>query len=240
MLAITGIVMFGAKSIPILAIILVIALIPVASPYAGLNVVYEADTPYYNLAVVNSSRSLLLLTDILGAQTLLNANITDTYYGYQNLLYNKTSNVTALYLGLGGGAMITDLYKNSNAHITVAEIDPVVINVAKKYFGLNNSNRITIYNLDARSLLGSTNSTYDMIVLDTYGAGLTIPPQMVTLEAAEEMKAHLNDNGAVLINIVSPLNGTGSCVLKSIYKTFGVVFPHLYSISIGSVFQPYS
>ena len=51
---------------------------------------------------------------------------------------------------------------------------------------------------------------------------------MTTLQAAEEMKDHLNPNGSVIINVVSPLEGEYSGVLKSVYSTFSYVFPTMY------------
>ncbi len=228
-LGITGVMLYGIRSAPVLVALLVAALLPVASPYAGMNPVYQADTPYYSIAVLNSQNGVVLLTSLLGIQTVKDASALNTYYPYQRILYNGTAKVSALYLGLGGGTMAADLYKYQNASIDIVEIDPVVISVAHKYFGLNDSGRIRIYNQDARSFLRSYGSRYNFIVLDTYGASQAgMPPQMVTIEAAAEMKNHLVQGGAVMINVVSPLSGQGSCTFKSVYKTFGSVFGHVY------------
>lgn len=228
-LALIAVLLYGIKLAPVIAIVLFAAAIHVASPYAKLNPVYQAQTPYYNIAVIKSNNNTLLLTGLNGAQTASNPEAINTYYPYQLLMYNGTRHLNALYLGLGGGTMITDLYRNTNASIDVVEIDPGVISAARRYFGFGNSSRIRMYNQDARYFLRSANYTYNMIVLDTYGSSeADMPSQMVTLEAAVEMKDHLVSGGAVMINLVSPLSGMDSCAFGSVYKTFGSVFSHIY------------
>ncbi len=227
-LGIVAVLLYGIKLAPMIAIIILVAMIHVPSPYAKLNPVYQAETPYYSIAVIKSNNNTLLLTSLNGAQSASNYSAINTYYPYQRIMYNGTQHLNGLYLGLGGGAMITDLYKNTNASIDVVEIDPGVISAARTYFGFNES-RVSMHNQDARYFLRDTNSTYDMIVLDTYGSSVAdMPSQMVTLEAADEMKNHLGSAGAVMINLISPLSGASSCAFRSVYKTFGLVFKHVY------------
>ncbi|MDE1860418.1 MAG: fused MFS/spermidine synthase [Candidatus Micrarchaeota archaeon] len=237
-LVIAGLIAFGKRGIPILALMIAISLfpaIPAPNLYQG-SVIYQTDTPYYHLQVLNSSGRLLLVTD-LSLQTIQYQNYTNasSYYEYQRLLYDGKPDVSsALYLGLGGGAMAEDLYRNSTANMDIVEIDPVVIQVAERYFGLNGSSgRVHLYNQDARFYLGNTTKKYDMIVLDTYGSAFSIPYQLTTVEAANEIKAHLDENGSLFINVLSPLAGNGSGAFRALYKTYGSVFPNLYVFALN-------
>ncbi len=197
----------------------------------GTHVLYQTDTLYYHLMVVNFSGGLAMQTDYVTIQSLNKVNnVSDftEYYGYQNLLDAFGPPKKILYLGLGAGEMPMYMYEHSNANIYVVEIDPEVIKVAKEFFGLVNSSRIKIYNEDARYFLQTNKTIYNAVVLDTYGTSISMPYQLTTKETAEEIYSHLSNNGSVLINVISPLDGQGSCVVKSLYKTFGSVFPYEY------------
>ncbi len=239
-LAICGVLNYGRKGLLALAVVLAISLIPYSWPPLGPGrVIYSTDTPYYHLEVVNYSGTTVLQYDVSGWQTIYpnSQNYSNfsaiSYYKYQDLFYpggNAANSV--LYLGLGGGAMVSDMYENSNALITVVEIDPGVIAVAKKYFNITDNDRITIYNQDARFFLRNSTGTYDLIVLDTYGTGLSMPYQMTTLEADQEMYTHLTPNGSLLVNVVSPVAGNDSCVFGSEYRTLSTIFPYMYVFPI--------
>lgn len=221
---------FGSKGLFILAAVAAYPFVPQFHvSISGGQTIYQTDTAYYHLEVVNYSGSLGLVTD-LSLQTLVPKNRSEItqYYGYQGIIYKQAPVSNALYLGLGGGAMVDQLYNDTNASIDVVEIDSSVVAVAKRFFGLPNSSRITIYEEDARFFLRVSAKKYNMIVLDTYGGSLSMPYQMLTIQAAQEMSSHLSSNGSVLINLVSPVDGNYSGAFKSVYKTFNAVFPNLY------------
>ncbi len=225
----------AAIALPLL-ITLVASLIPnnIASPTAMLtgNVVYRVDSAYYQIEVINQSGLLLLRTD-LTPQTVLMPQETNTlfeaYGQYQKLIYyNRPYVQNALYLGLGGGAMVDNLYQNTNADITIVEIDPAVIKVAMQFFNLSKGPRVNVINEDGRFFLRSSTETYNMIVLDVYGSSALIPPEFTTLQAAQEIKSHLSADGSVLINMPPPIYGNNSCAFRSFYKTYASVFQNMY------------
>ncbi|MGA3020646.1 MAG: fused MFS/spermidine synthase [Candidatus Micrarchaeales archaeon] len=242
MLVVVGVSVFGVKSVPLVAIALVPFLVSSPQIYNFRSygtVIYQSDTPYYHLEVIKVPGLLLLVTSLPGVQTDAYANLTDPrsldYYGYQSILYYGPNEVkSALYLGLGGGSMISDLYQNTNSSIDVVEIDPVVISVAEKYFGISNNSRIKVYNQDARFFLRNSTKKYDMIVLDAYGQSLSLPYFLVSEEAAREMESRLNPNGSVFINLISPIEGNNAGIFKSVYNTFNSVFPNLYFFALNS------
>jgi spermidine synthase len=232
-LALMGVISFGRKGITFLITVLLLGLLrPPSTGVSRGKVIYEKDSPYYHIQVVDLNKNIRYLKTDLLTQSTISLNSTellDIYYKYQSLIYAKKPGVKkALYMGLGGGAMVMDLYRNSNASIDVVEIDPVIIEVAKKFFNVSENERIKIYNEDARFFLKNSNEKYDMIVEDAFGSYIAIPYHLASLEAAVEMKEHLTDDGAVFINIISAIEGSNSSVFKSIYKTFSYVFPNVY------------
>lgn len=237
LLALAGIIAYGKKSIPVLAVVLLLVFLPASQPqHPGGQLLYATDTPYYHLEVLNYSGNLILLTD-LSYQTVYSSSssseienfLYSNYSAYQPLVYMRDGGAqNVLQLGLGGGEMVRELYENSNASIDVVEIDPVVIQVAEKYFGINFTGRVRVYNQDARFFLRNSTNTYNAIVVDTYGGSISMPYQLTSVEAVEEMKQRLASNGSVFINVISPVGGNRSCAFRSTYRTYGAVFRNLY------------
>mgnify|MGYP001568130972 FL=1 len=73
-----------------------------------------------------------------------------------------------LILGLGGGTLAKLLRKKyPNAKITGVEIDPIMIELGKKYLDLDKYN-IDIKIQDAFKFLEKNTKKYDLIIVDTY------------------------------------------------------------------------
>ncbi len=230
-LAMLGVVIYGKKGLPILILVIALVLIPtIEGPIPPGPVVYQTDTEYYHLEVINYSGNLALITGP-GIDTILYKNDTaqNSIYKFQRVIYDVLNPHmhSALYLGLGGGAMIRYLYNSTNASIDAVEIDPGVISVAERFFNIVPNNRIAIYNQDARYFLDNSTKKYDMIVLDSYET-LSLPYYMTSVQAAQEMEDHLAANGTLFINVISSVSGQSSCPFKTVYKTFGSIFPNLY------------
>lgn len=231
-LALAGVALLGRKSLPALIIVVLLGIVqPQQLNTLGGNLIYQKDSPYYQVQVIDHNNIRYLKTD-MNLQSAISTNSTAlefSYYIYHHLFYANDPNIkSAMYIGLGGGAMVSDLQRNSSASVDVVEIDPVIIQVADRYFGVSESAGTRIYNEDARVFLQNTSKKYDLIVVDAFGSDASMPYELTTLEAAEEMKSHLNSDGTLFVNIPSSFQGDGSGVFKSFYKTFGTVFPNLY------------
>ncbi len=82
------------------------------------------------------------------------------------------------------------------------------------------------YPLPARAYLNMTDKKFDIILLDAYLGGLSIPEHLVTQEFFTEVKKHLNDQGVLVANfIVSP--NFGNLFSRNIDNTFRSVFPYV-------------
>ncbi|NTW60882.1 MAG: fused MFS/spermidine synthase [Nitrospirae bacterium] len=135
----------------------------------------------------------------------------------------------ALMIGGAGYVYPMDfLDRNGNASLDVVEIDPKVTELAQRYFGLKSYDRMRIYHEDGRAFINRTASKYDAIFNDAYSSLFSIPYQLTTIEAIRNMYSLLNDNGVVMVNIISSLEGQGSKFLRAEYKTFMNVFPQVY------------
>jgi spermidine synthase len=139
------------------------------------------------------------------------------YWGQISKLPFKISHKPdVLMLGLGGGSalkMLAHLYKPNS--ITVVEHDPVIIDLAKKYFELDMKN-IDVINISANKVfepLNKINKKYDLIIDDVYNdeSQKSFAEQ---LEFIKRLILNLMPNGVLVlnkaINSSSELNGVNN------------------------------
>jgi len=134
----------------------------------------------------------------------------------------------ALMIGGGGYAYPRHYLKNFvTARIDVVEIDPKITELAEKYFKLTGNHRLAIYHEDGRIFLNRAKNKYDVIFVDAFRSA--IPPfQLTTKEAAQKIHDLLIEDGVVLINIVSAIEGEKGKFLRAEYATFKTIFPYVY------------
>lgn len=105
-----------------------------------------------------------------------------------------------LVLGLGGGTVIKILKRYHQALVfTVIELDPVIINIAKKYFDMDKIDDLNIINTDALSWIKQTGKKYDLVIFDLY-VGKTNPRESRKIEFLQHLKKILNKSGIILFN----------------------------------------
>ncbi len=137
-----------------------------------------------------------------------------------------------LMLGLGGGSISTYLGRFvPDALITTVEVDPGVINAAKTYFGLRESERMRYHASDGRVFLNRNSATYDLILVDAYRGGY-VPFHLLTREFYALVKHRLAPGGAAAFNVHD-----GTKLYASTMRTLSEVFPalDLYPTGLGEV-----
>src|SRR5262245_55396667 len=105
------------------------------------------------------------------------------------LRYSQVMSIATIYpeepkkilmLGLGGGSISTYLGRfMPETEIDTVEIDRRVIEVAKQYFGLRETERVRYLDGDGRVFLNRNKGLYDLILLDAYRGGF-IPFHLLT------------------------------------------------------------
>jgi len=106
-----------------------------------------------------------------------------------------------LLLGLGGGCLIQSLRTKFkiDCPIVAVEKDPVVINLAYKYFHLNQYPGVKIVCQDAVEFLSNNSETFDLILVDIY-VGNDVPPCCETPEFISNLKKSLQYKGLLIFN----------------------------------------
>lgn len=109
----------------------------------------------------------------------------------------KVNSILILGLGCGTAAQVFS-QKFLQAGIIGIEIDPMVINLGKKYFSLNKIQNLKIICADARKYIKNKNK-FDLIIIDMY-LGEKIPPGSQAPEFLKNIKRALNPGGLVVFN----------------------------------------
>ena len=129
-----------------------------------------------------------------------------------------------LIIGAGGFTFGHNDEKNNFVYI---DIDNDLKKVSEQYLLKEplKANK-SFYALPARAYLNGTDKKFDVILLDAYLGGLSIPEHLVTLEFFEQIKTHLKDDAVLVTNfIVSP--NFNNAFSKNIDNTLRAVFPYV-------------
>jgi spermidine synthase len=127
--------------------------------------------------------------------------------------------------GLGGGRLALVLHHYlPQVIIETAEFDPVMIEVAGQYFGIQADDRLVIAPQDARAYLAErdADTVYDIILNDAFSSG-SGPVHLATQQFYEVCQNHLAKNGVVIVNLLS-----NDPLYTEKIKTIQSIFDHLY------------
>lgn len=144
-------------------------------------------------------------------------------------------------LNIGGGAYSYPknfLQSFPNATLDVVEIDPKLTELAKQYFSLEDSPNLNIYHEDGRTFLNKSQKKYDAIFLDAFGSYYSVPYQLTTLETVEKLYEMMEDDGIIIVNIISALEGEKAKFFQAEYKTYQEIFPQVYVFQVRNYVNP--
>ncbi|MGD8871030.1 MAG: fused MFS/spermidine synthase [Gemmatimonadota bacterium] len=143
-------------------------------------------------------------------------------------------------LVLGGAALTLPVAfqrRRPDMHIEVVEIDPVVTQLAERYFayGEREYPHIQVVHEDARVFLRASDERFGLLYLDVFDHLLTVPWTLVTVDAVQDMADRLAPGGLFVANVLSPLEGSGTGFIEHFRATLEAVFAdvHLYLTEPG-------
>ncbi len=107
----------------------------------------------------------------------------------------------ALVIGLGGGTFPMAARRLApDLRLDVVDIDPLVYEVAQKYFGLVTDEHLRVIIEDGARFVARSGPAYDLVLLDAYGES-GIPPPLGSVAFFEKVKARLAPGGVVIANL---------------------------------------
>jgi len=224
------------RSVVGVALVGILLIGAVVGATAGTNyrgdVVYRTQTPYQSLAVVDHEgvRTLYLGGQRHSAMDLDSPNDhVFTYTRYFHLPMLMQDDVDrVLFIGGGGFTGPKAFAARYDVTVDVVEIDPEVVHAAKEYFHVEETPEMRIHVMDGRQYLRETNQTYDVIVLDAYRP-TKVPFHLTTVEFMHLAASHLDEDGAMVANVIAAPSGPASRFARAQYKTMEQAFPQVYS-----------
>jgi spermidine synthase len=197
-----------------------------ANPENGVLAVEQS--PYGEIRVVDQDQVRYLLIDG-GTHTAASITSSHTMLPYVNVLdiagmFFKEPG-TMLTIGLGGGSVVRN-YALDGWRVDAVEIDPVVTRMARQYFGLSKDDA-TVYEMDGRRFLMTSDKSYDVIILDAFGSSY-IPLHLMTDEAFGLLHSRLSSSGVLAMNIWSI--GWRDEMVASVSATLRKHFSHVLAL----------
>lgn len=200
----------------------------------GETDIYEAESQYHYVRVTKKGSALTLYfkrgpaarQSVIDLKHPHQLELEYTQMAFIGLSFiNEPKRV--LVVGLGGGAIPTLLrHHYPKLPIDVVEIDPMVRDVAKKYFYFKDKPPTRAIIADGRVWVrraARQRLRYDMVVLDAY-TGTYIPPHLMTKEFLEQVGAIVAPGGCVVSNV-----HTSDRLYEYGQRTYAAAFPQNYT-----------
>lgn len=199
-----------------------------APVHAHATEVFSGNSPFGEIKVFDYNPSFRLY-----ANDNLTQNVYDPARGQSAYLFTHmlaglarayTANVRdVLCIGLGVGLVPMD-FVHDGARVDAVEINPAIVPVAEKFFGLDPA-RMTIAIDDGRHFLNRCDRQYDVVVLDAF-LGDSSPSHLMTREAFQAMRRVLRPGGTLVINVYPARLEPGRDFFPaSLVDTLRTVFP---------------
>ena len=200
-----------------------------ANEQSGFRVVYAKETRYHRLAVVDDGDSRYLRFDNSFQSGMYLSDPFRTRYRYTDLFqlglaYNPRAR-NVLFIGLGGGSAPKRMWRDfPRLQVEVVELDPVVVDVGYRLFGVPKDGRLRVHVDDGRRFLARSERRWDVIAIDAFYAD-SLPFHLTTREFLELVRSRLAPGGVVLSNAIGALTGQDSKLFRSLYRTYRSAFP---------------
>lgn len=188
----------------LLVVLLCAAILPAKSE------IVEQKESQYNTIIIRKDDNLVSMT--FGHNTrIYTESVKDlsdelalpvTYTRYMTIAMAYPDNPkNVVEIGSGGGRTAAYLSQSiKETSVTTVELDPEVIRLADKYFGLKKSNNLDIVEQDGRIYLTRNKQKHDIIIVDAY-RGPFVPFHLLTKQFYELSAKRLNEGGVMVQNI---------------------------------------
>jgi spermidine synthase len=125
-------------------------------------------------------------------------------------------------LVIGGGAFTLPkalLEHFRDTAVDVVELDPLLPELAFRYFGLEADPRLRIFVDEGRHFIDDMTESYDLIIVDAFSE-FTIPRQLYTAGAVERYGQLLTQHGVLAMNFIAPYKGMKKTLAHELVATF--------------------
>lgn len=125
-------------------------------------------------------------------------------YGLQQIGFDNIRDMqNILILGVGGGSVIKTLLEEIKFEgmLTGVDLDPVVLQIAKKYFDLKEDEQLKLYQQDALNFIMKNNEQFDLIIIDIF-QDIIMPDFLFEKPFIDHIKKSMSLSGTLLFNTI--------------------------------------
>ncbi len=248
-IALFGLIRTGGlkKSIPFVLMLLALSAIIAFGDFHVKDTpgqVYETESDYNYIEVVQSNEfTYLRLNDGQGVHSQYHP--TELFYGgpweqflvgplFNEAVFSPEQVKRIAIIGLAAGTtarQATAIY--GDIPIDGYEIDPKIVEVGQKYFGMTMPN-LNVHVTDGRWGLEHSGQFYDIIAIDAYRPPY-IPPNLTTREFFQICADRLTENGVLVVNIGRAPNDRR--LINDLGATILTVLPSAHVMDIPGTFN---
>lgn len=201
------------------------------------RVIAQTESSYSSLQVLETENQgeinrYLKANNIVQSAVCMNCEekLHSTYRNYRLSFCYEPDIKNVLIIGGGGYSIATDLLENYDIdRLDVVEIDPKVTELAREYFMLKDDDRLHIFHQDGRMYINDyEGDKYDLVIMNAFLDSYSIPFHLTTIEAVEKINNMLTENGMVLVNMASAVEGADAKFFQAEYDTYNRVFPFIF------------
>ncbi len=158
------------------------------------------------------------------------------FYGLGTTLFPQSEKV----LMLGGGAYSVPKWllggqsglRGERLNVHVVELDPGMTLAARAYFQLSGDPRLSITHDDARRFLNRNTEKFDLVFVDLFNTHYSIPFHVGTQEAVTALRRAVSEDGAVMLNIISAVDGPRASILRALNHALQASFAEVRYFSV--------
>ncbi|MFT4037001.1 MAG: fused MFS/spermidine synthase [Thermomicrobiales bacterium] len=225
---------------------LVIPAVTLAASGAGVRppdrgqLLHEEESAYNYIQVVDENGAVELILNegravhsVYHPGELLTGGPWDYFMAAPLLVADATdpAPANALIIGSAGGTTARQLTAAFGPiPITGVEIDPAIVDVARRYFATDDLPNLHVEVADGRYALRTSRDSFDLIGIDAYRQPY-IPFQLTTREFFQEVQQHLTPEGVAVIN--AGRTQTDFRLVDALSATLRDVFPHVIAVDVG-------
>ena len=230
LVALGGVFVLGLRWLPLVVGIAALAAIPPGTIRTRDGVLFEQESRYQFVQVVESEGARRLYLDeglathsLWRPDTVLTGGIWDTFLAVPPLLGRPVARVAILGNAGGTTARAFSVFY-PDAEIDGVELDPTVSAAGRRYLGLGENLRLRVHTADARPFLRRANGRYDLVFVDAYRPPY-VPFYLATREFFRLVRAHLRPGGIVALNVATVPSDDG--LVDGIGGTLAREFPQV-------------
>ena len=208
-LALSASLLLGRRVAVVAAALAALVAVPPGAVKAEPGLLHEQESRYQFIQVVEreDGRRLLSLNEgvavhsVWREDTVLTGGVWDAFLALPPLLGRPLESVAILGNAAGTTARaLGEFYPGSS--VDGVELDPAVSDVGRRFFGMNDISRLTVYDTDARPFLRRTDKRYDLIVGDAYHQPY-VPFYLATREFFRLARERLEPGWILALNVAS-------------------------------------